>query len=194
LIATLLRTLWPFGRQGGDQAVVCRILFVCMGNVCRSPTAEAVFRQQAQSAGLDRKVLCHSVGTHGFNVGMLADGRACAAAMRRGYDMARLRGRQLRDEDFSNFDLILAMDQQNLAILRERCPPQFAERLHLLLEFGSRRDVLEVPDPYYGNAKGFELVLDMIEDACAGLLAHVRNRYPDGLPDSRPESAESQAR
>ena len=185
---------WPFGRRGRDAEALCRVLFVCMGNVCRSPTAESVFRQQVKSAGLERSVLCHSVGTHGFNVGLLADGRARAAAERRGYDMARLRGRQLQDEDFAAFDLILAMDRQNLAVLQERCPPQYAERLHLLLEFGSRRDVLEVPDPYYSNAKGFELVLDLIEDACAGVLAHVRSRYLARLPDAPAEPRESQAR
>jgi protein-tyrosine phosphatase len=158
-----------------------------MGNLCRSPSAEAVFTKKVALEGLTGRVVCRSAGTHDIYAGVLADGRARAAAERRGYDMSRLRGRRLTDEDFARYDLILAMDRQNLAVLVERCPAQYAERLHLLMEFARRHSGQEVPDPYYGNAKGFELVLDLVEDACAGLLEHVRARYLTPLPDAHTE-------
>jgi protein-tyrosine phosphatase len=177
LIPALLRNLWPFAGSGRESRVVCRVLFVCMGNVCRSPTAEAVFRRRLLDAGLSERVACASAGTHEFNLGAAPDGRARAAAQRRGYDMSRMRGRCVAETDFARFDLVLAMDQQNLAALRSRCPTDKTERLRLLMEFARRHDALEVPDPYYGNAKAFELVLDMIEDACESLVDHVRDRY-----------------
>ncbi|MGH8635677.1 MAG: low molecular weight protein-tyrosine-phosphatase [Burkholderiales bacterium] len=177
MIPALLRNLWPFGGAGREDRIVCRVLFVCLGNVCRSPTAEAVFRQRLHSAGLSDRVACASAGTHGFNRGASADGRARAAAQRRGYDMSRMRGRSIADEDFARFDLVLAMDRQNLEALRSRCPGDKSERLRLLMEFARMHDALDVPDPYYGNAKAFELVLDMIEDACESLVDHVRDRY-----------------
>jgi protein-tyrosine phosphatase len=177
LIPALLRNLWPFGGAGREDRVACRVLFVCLGNICRSPTAEAVFRQLLQGAGLADRVACTSAGTHDFNRGVPADGRARAAARRRGYDMSRMRGRAIADEDFARFDLVLAMDRQNLEALRSRCPGDKADRVRLLMEFARRHDALDIPDPYYGNAKAFELVLDMIEDACESLLDHVRERY-----------------
>jgi protein-tyrosine phosphatase len=150
-----------------------------MGNVCRSPTAEAVFRGRVAAAGLAERIACASAGTHGFNAGAAADARARAAAGRRGYDMSKARGRAIAVEDFDRYDLILAMDRQNLDALREICPEGRQERLRLLMEFARRHDVMEVPDPYYSNAQGFELVLDMIEDACGALLEHVRAQYVD---------------
>jgi protein-tyrosine phosphatase len=177
LIPALLRNLWPFGGAGREDRIACRVLFVCLGNICRSPTAEAVFRQRLHSAGLSDRVACASAGTHGFNRGVLADGRARAAAQRRGYDMSRMRGRSITNEDFARFDLVLAMDRQNLEALRGRCPDDKADRLRLLTEFARRHEALDIPDPYYGNAKAFELVLDMIEDACESLVDHVRDRY-----------------
>lgn len=177
MIPELLRNLWPFGGAGRGDRIDYRVLFVCLGNICRSPTAEAVFRQQLRGAGLSDRVACASAGTHGFNAGASADGRARAAAQRRGYDMSRMRGRGIVDEDFARFDLVLAMDRQNLAALRSRCPEDKAERLRLLMEFARRHDALDIPDPYYGNAKAFELALDMIEDACESLLDHVRSRH-----------------
>ena len=175
-MAALLRALWPFGGRR-EQRIVCRILFVCMGNVCRSPTAEAVFRGRLQAAGVSDRIACTSAGTHDFNVGAAPDGRARTAAQRRGYDMSKMRGRTIEAADFERFDLILAMDRQNLEALRQKCPPEKAERMRLLMEFARRHPVGDVPDPYYGNAQGFELVLDMIEDACESLLEHVRTSY-----------------
>ena len=154
-----------------------KILFVCMGNICRSPTAEAVFRGKAAAAGLGARVAVDSAGTHGFHAGDPPDRRAQQAAARRGYDMSQLRGRAVAAADFEQYDLLLAMDDENLELLRARCPEAHADKVRLLLSFatqpGTRRDV---PDPYYGNAQGFENVLDLIEDAADGLLAHVRQR------------------
>jgi protein-tyrosine phosphatase len=171
MIASLLQRL--FGRRWHASDARCKVLFVCMGNLCRSPTAEAVFRHQIERAGLTNEIACASAGTHDFSLGSAPDGRARAAASRRGYDMSRFRGRGVTDEDFTRFDMIIAMDRQNLEALRSRCPPERSERLRLLMEFAQRHDSLDVPDPYYGNAQGFEVVLDMIEDACTALLQHV---------------------
>ena len=151
-----------------------------MGNLCRSPTAEAVFRRQVDLAGLTARIACDSAGTHDLNLGKAPDGRARAAARRRGYEVLRRRRRQVKQEDFATFDLILAMDRQNLEGLRERCPPEYSARLRLLMEFAHRHTDLDVPDPYYGNAQGFELVLDMIEDACEELLRHVQTTHLSG--------------
>ncbi len=191
MIASLLSSLWPFGGAARDARPACRVLFVCMGNICRSPTAEAVFRRYVQEAGLEGRVACASAGTHDFNLGVLADGRAREAAQRRGYDMSRMRGRCIADEDFERFDLIVAMDRQNLEALRQRCPPERAERLRLLMEFARRHEAAEVPDPYFGSVKAFEQVLDMVEDACAALLEHVRERYVTPLDAPQAAAGES---
>jgi protein-tyrosine phosphatase len=153
------------------------ILFVCTGNICRSPTAEAVFRARVENAGLERHILIDSAGTHDYHVGELPDVRAQHAALRRGYDMSRLRGRQVGTADFVRFDYVLAMDAANLALLKRLCPPERHGCLGLFLEYASRHREREVPDPYYGGADGFERVLDMVEDAAEGLLAHVRKNH-----------------
>jgi protein-tyrosine phosphatase len=174
MIPALIRTVLGLGSKDADARF--RVLFVCMGNICRSPTAEAVFRRQVEAAGLWPSIQCASAGTHDFHVGALPDGRARAAALQRGYDMSRLRGRHVGDADFERYDLILAMDRQNMELLDRRCPPEHRDKLKMLMEFARRHAVLDVPDPYYGNAKGFELVLDMIEDACGALLEHIRDQ------------------
>lgn len=152
-----------------------KVLFVCMGNICRSPTAEGVFRQLAEAAGLGGAIAIDSAGTHGYHVGEPPDRRAQAAAARRGYDLRGLRGRQVSAHDFHAFDYVLAMDRNNLAILEQLCPPQQAHKVGLFMEFG-RSFAAEVPDPYYGGADGFERVLDMIEDAGRGLLQEIVRR------------------
>ncbi|MFZ3025070.1 low molecular weight protein-tyrosine-phosphatase [Pseudomonas sp.] len=152
-----------------------RVLFVCLGNICRSPTAEAVFRQQLSEAGLDAQVAVDSAGTSDWHVGKPADIRTRLAAQRRGYDMTALRGRQVQVEDFSRFDLILAMDASNMAELQALQPADSHAELDLYL----RRYQLaldEMPDPYYGGEEGFEHVLDLAEQAAACLLAEVRGR------------------
>lgn len=158
-----------------------QVLFVCMGNVCRSPLAEAVLRAKLVRQGLDRLVAVDSAGTHGIHRGHPPDPRALALGARRGYPMADLRSRPVVAEDYARFDLLLAMDRQNLERLRDRCPPAARDRLHLLLPFaagllGEAPAVDEVPDPYYGPPAGFERVLDLLEPACDSLLEHLRQR------------------
>ena len=177
MIPALLRRLWPFRAAAREHRIACRVLFVCMGNVCRSPTAEAVFRSRVAAAGLADRIVCTSAGTHGFNVGAAADARSRAAAARRGYDMSKARGRAIAAADFERYDLVLAMDRQNLEALREICPEGRQDRLRLLMEFARAHAMQEVPDPYYSTAQGFDVVLDMIEDACGALLEHVRAQY-----------------
>jgi protein-tyrosine phosphatase len=151
-----------------------KILFVCLGNICRSPTAEAVVRALAASEARDLVIEMDSAGTAGYHIGAPPDKRSQAAARRRGYDMSALRARIVEPEDFERFDLLLAMDAENLAVLRARAPAARHERLRLFLEFAPELGTAEVPDPYYGGANGFEEVLDLVEAAARGLLAHLR--------------------
>ena len=156
-----------------DQKI--RVLFVCMGNICRSPTAEAVFRRAVAEAGLGDLIECDSAGTHGYHIDEPPDRRAQQAAIKRGYDMCNLRGRKISARDFSEFDHILAMDRQNLALLGRECPRAYAHKLALFCDFQEDCTGREVPDPYYyGGTQGFEQVLDLIETASRGLIAHLR--------------------
>lgn len=146
------------------------VLMVCMGNLCRSPLAEGVLRHKLALAGLARRVQVDSAGTH-CERGALADPRAVAVAARRGYDLRALRSRRVVDADFAQFDLVLAMDEDNLANLRDVCPAESQGRLRLLLEAAKRTDgVREVPDPYYGADNSFEHVIELIEPACEALV------------------------
>ena len=151
-----------------------KILFVCLGNICRSPTAEVVFRAVAQRDAPDLVLEIDSAGTAAYHVGELPDQRTRQAAARRGYDMSALRARVVEAEDFEHFDLILAMDRENLRALERRAPAQAGDRLRLFLEFAPDAGVSEVPDPYYGGPNGFEDVLDLIEAASRGLIEHLR--------------------
>ena len=151
-----------------------KILFVCLGNICRSPTAEIVFRAVAQRDAPDLVLEIDSAGTAAYHVGELPDQRTRQAAARRGYDMSALRARTVEAEDFEHFDLILAMDRENLRALQRRAPAQARDRLRLFLEFAPDPGVSEVPDPYYGGPNGFEDVLDLIEAASRGLIEHLR--------------------
>jgi protein-tyrosine phosphatase len=153
------------------------VLFVCMGNICRSPTAEAVFRHYVEQEGLAECIRIDSAGTHDYHIGDAPDARTQRAAKQRGYDMSQLRGRQVEVEDFSRFDYVLAMDNLNLVTL-ERMRPAIAKcHLGLFLEFAEQHSEWEVPDPYYGGTDGFERVLDMVEDAAAGLLRQIRQKH-----------------
>jgi protein-tyrosine phosphatase len=145
------------------------VLFVCMGNICRSPTAEGVFRHHVAEAGLDEGIAVDSAGTHAYHVGEPPDRRAMAAAERRGMSLEGIRARRVADEDFERFDYILAMDEDNYLRLQDQSPPEYHSKLRLFLEFSSAGE-REVPDPYYGGAAGFERVLDLVEDASRGLL------------------------
>lgn len=151
-----------------------RVLFVCMGNICRSPTAEGVFLRKLESAGMRDLIGTDSAGTHDYHIGREPDRRAQHAAQQRGYDLSSLRGRQVAVEDFHEFDYVLAMDQENLANLQRICPPQQKHKLRLFMEFSRNFSAREVPDPYYGGEQGFEQVLDMVEDAAEGLLDTLR--------------------
>jgi low molecular weight protein-tyrosine phosphatase len=155
-----------------------RVLFVCMGNICRSPTAHGVFVRMLKEHAPELRVFVDSAGTHAYHVGEPPDPRARRAAERRGVDIDHLRARRVADEDFARFDLILAMDTANRAALEERCVPELKGRIRLFLEFSSRAGALDVPDPYYGGSGGFERVLDLVEEASLGLIEHLRARRP----------------
>ena len=154
-----------------------KVLFVCMGNICRSPTAEVVFRHYVENAGLIDKVFIDSAGTHDYHIGRNPDSRTQQAANQRGYEMNNLRGRQVGQDDFHRFDYVLAMDMGNLAILHRIVPSDSETRPRLFLEYARHHREREVPDPYYGGADGFERVLDMVEDAAEGLLLHISNQH-----------------
>jgi protein-tyrosine phosphatase len=153
-----------------------RILFVCMGNICRSPTAEGVVRDYLGRHAPDLDVELDSAGTHDYHVGRPPDPRTVAAAARRGIDLTSLRARQVTAADFERFDLILAMDRLNHVTLLDRSPRQFHPRIRTLLEFTGDGEPADVPDPYYGEAAGFDAVLDLVETAVPGLLAEIRSQ------------------
>ena len=156
-----------------------RVLMVCMGNICRSPTAEAVLRHKLRAAGLGDAVAVDSAGTHSWHGGEPPDPRSIKHAARRGYDLAHLRARVVTGADFERFDLILAMDWDNLAELEERCPPQHRTKLGRLMQHGVRFSSPVVPDPYQGGPDGFDHVLDLVEDACDGLVRHLSSPRPE---------------
>lgn len=155
------------------------VLFLCMGNICRSPTAHGVFRHLVQAAGLADRVRVDSAGTHNYHPGEPPDHRSQQHAIRRGYDLSDLRARQMLLADFATHDLVLAMDWDNLTMAQELCPPVHAHKLRRLTEFCVRMDSPVVPDPYYGGASGFDDVLDLVEDACEGLLQHVQRELQE---------------
>lgn len=150
------------------------VLFCCMGNICRSPTAHGVFRSLVATEGLLQQVRIDSAGTHAYHVGEPPDRRAQLAARARGIDLSDLRARAAIPEDFLRFDYVLAMDRDNLRCLQSICPGGAERRLRLLMEFAPKHGASEVPDPYYGGTRGFEQVLDMVEAAARGLLAQVK--------------------
>ena len=153
-----------------------RILFVCMGNICRSPSAEGVFRSLVAARAPQLAVEIDSAGTHDYHVGEPPDDRAIAAARRRGIDLSSLRARTVQTSDFDSYDLILAMDEQNLRELRRRAPAARHDRIRLMMEFAASSPVRAVPDPYYGGPQGFEQVLDLLEEAAEGLLRELLSR------------------
>lgn len=147
-----------------------RVLFVCTGNICRSPTAEAVLRAQASARGLENLVEVDSAGIEAYHVGEPPDHRSQEHGRQRGYDLGALRARQVCDADFGAFDWLLAMDRGHLAALKRRCPPALHSRLRLLMDFTDDERGRDVPDPYYGGKADFEQVLDLVEAGCEGLL------------------------
>jgi protein-tyrosine phosphatase len=154
-----------------------KVLFVCMGNICRSPTAHGVFRQLVREAGLEDRIKVDSAGTHAYHVGNPPDPRAQAAARRRGVELDDLRARQARPQDFLEYDYVLAMDQDNYQGLSAICPRGQERRIGLFLDYAPQLRVREVPDPYYGGPQGFERVFDLVEAAARGLLEDIRRRH-----------------
>jgi len=154
-----------------------KVLFVCMGNICRSPTAEGVFRKLVAEAGLEQMIRIESAGTHAYHTNEPPDRRAQAAAKNRDVDLAGLKARRVSEKDFLEFDLILAMDQLNLVTLQDRAGEDCTSRIELFLEYSGSQRETEVPDPYYGGTAGFERVLDIVEVAAEGLLQKIRAEY-----------------
>ncbi len=150
-----------------------QVLFVCMGNICRSPTAEGVMLKLIADAGLQERVIVDSAGTHDYHAGEPPDPRALAAARKRGYDLSALRARQVTRSDFEIFDLVLGMDFNNLEILQNLCPPEQQAKIGLLMSYAGNRNVSIVHDPFYRGVKDFDLVLNYIEDACRGLVQSI---------------------
>ena len=153
-----------------------RVLFVCTGNICRSPTAEAVFRARVEEAGLEDRIETDSAGTHDYHVGQPPDRRAQGAARKRGYDLSTLRARRIEPADFERFDLLLAFDEEHRLILERMAPKEARAKVGMLLDYARSTKEREVPDPYYGNAQSFERVLDLVEDAATGLVEALKPR------------------
>lgn len=154
-----------------------RVLFVCLGNICRSPTAEGIFREMVRGRGLEGRIQHDSCGTGDWHVGDPPDTRAQAEARRRGIDISDLRGRHVRRQDFADFDYVLAMDDDNHADLRRLCPPEFGARLHRAVDFAPETGATHVPDPYYGGAQGFARVYELLSSICEGLLARIEAEH-----------------
>jgi protein-tyrosine phosphatase len=153
-----------------------KVLFCCMGNICRSPTAHGVFEGMVKEAGLSDRIVIDSAGTHAYHVGEAPDRRSQETARRRGYDLSHQRARKVKADDFLEFDYVLAMDQDNYHNLHAICPSGYEERLSLFLDFAPELGQREVPDPYYGGGNGFEQVFDLVEAASRGLLIKIQER------------------
>jgi len=154
-----------------------RVLFVCMGNICRSPTAEAVFTDLVMKQNLGGLISVDSAGTHAYHVGEPPDSRAQQAARQRGVAMSGLSARRVYEDDFRRFDYILAMDRDNLRHLLAGCPDEHRHKLRLLLDFAPQCDEVEVPDPYYGNKSGFDQVLNLVDQGARGLLLDILDTH-----------------
>jgi protein-tyrosine phosphatase len=151
-----------------------KVLFVCTGNICRSPTAEGILRKRAEEGGL--KIHTDSVGTHGYHAGEAPDQRAIRAAAKRGYALEKIKARRLEAEDFEKFDYLIALDNGHLHLMQKACPSEHKHKLHTMMQFAPQAKYAEVPDPYYGPPTGFELVLDLLEEAVDGLLVELQRK------------------
>lgn len=154
-----------------------RVLFVCMGNICRSPTAQGMFESLVLSEQLTDRIDIDSAGTHAYHVGEGPDPRATSAAANRDVDISRQHARKVRPSDFEQFDYVLAMDEDNYGLLEAICPDEHKSKIELFLSYAKHLGVSEVPDPYYGGANGFEQVLDLVEAASKGLLDHIKQTH-----------------
>jgi protein-tyrosine phosphatase len=176
------------GNNSLNGKEMIRVLFVCMGNICRSPTAEGVFGNLVERYQASGAVLFDSAGTHAYHIGERPDPRAQEAARRRGIDIGRQAARRVEDRDFERFDYIVAMDRDNLASLESRCPTEHRQKLALMLRYAPHLELDEVPDPYYGGPQGFERVLDLIEAAAEGLLQEILARQGGGRQSADADS------
>ena len=154
-----------------------KVLFVCMGNICRSPTAHGVFRALVEKEGLSQAIEIDSAGTHAYHVGSAPDRRAQATAQERGIDISDLVARRVEPDDFDLFDFVVAMDQDNYMSLSEICPDQHVDKIYMFMDFADHMRTREVPDPYYGGPSGFDRVFDLVEAASEGLLQEIRQRH-----------------
>ncbi len=176
--------VWKRGLSGirtgssriSENEKVINVLFVCTGNICRSPTAEAIFRKKVAELKLDDVIASDSAATSGHHVGEPPDVRAQLACRKRGLDIKEHRAREITPEDFAKFDLILVMDWENLTDLQHRSPAQYKHKIHLLMRYANDYDAAVVPDPYYGLNEGFNQVLDYCTDACTGLLETIERK------------------
>ncbi len=168
-------------RQMPQQVTAISVLFVCLGNICRSPTAHGVFARLVENSGYSKSILVDSAGTGDWHLDHAPDQRTAQVAASKGYDLSDLRARLVTSADFAQFDYILAMDNANLKDLRAMQPADYQGHLGLFLDFSSQSEYLEVPDPYYGGDEGFELVFGLVEDASAGLLQHIELHRPEVL-------------
>ncbi len=154
-----------------------KVLFVCMGNICRSPLAHGYFETLVKGRGLSGIIEVDSAGTHAYHVGEKPDPRSQEVAIRHGIDLSNQRGRKVCENDFEYYDYILAMDRDNLSILHQRSPTEYHSKIELFMNYANDRTVSEVPDPYYGGSKGFDNVYSLIESASTGLLENIQKRY-----------------
>ncbi|MGI9258552.1 MAG: low molecular weight protein-tyrosine-phosphatase [Gammaproteobacteria bacterium] len=161
-----------------EEAADVSVLFVCMGNICRSPTAEGAFRRLLDESSPDLSIRADSAGTHAYHIGHPPDDRAQSAASRRGIDISDQRARKVADTDFETFDFVLAMDEMNLDVLVELSPADYHDRIKLFMDYAPKLGRRDVPDPYYGGLTGFELVLDLVEEASQGLLQEILKTSP----------------
>jgi len=159
-----------------EESAKISVLFVCMGNICRSPSAEGVFRKMVEDAGLSAAVEVDSAGTHAYHDSHPPDRRATDAAERRGFSLDDIHARRIHEDDYQRFDYILAMDQLNLHIIRENAVEEHSAEISLFMEYAEDSSETEVPDPYYGGTAGFEKVLDLLEEASQGLLATLQQK------------------
>ncbi len=155
-----------------------------MGNICRSPTAEGVFRRMVEARGLNNYLHIDSAGTHGYHTGCSPDPRSASTAAKRGYDLSSIRSRRVEGKDFQEFDYLIVMDQENFAYLKALCPSEARAETRLLMEFSKKFTEREVPDPYYGGTRGFERVLEMVEDASEGFLEYLLSKDLAAVKDA----------
>jgi len=153
-----------------------KVLFVCMGNICRSPTAHGVFESMVKEAGMVADIEVDSAGTHAYHIGETPDTRSAQCAKKRGFDLSYIKARRVEVSDFEYFDYVLAMDNDNLSILESMCPTQHKNKVCLFLDYAKERAESEVPDPYYGGPNGFDHVFDLVEAASKGLLEDIQKK------------------